>query len=198
MNKQEFITRLKEGLNGLPEDDIRERIEFYEEMIDDRIEEGLTEEEAVAEIGPTDEIVSQIIAETPLLRVVRERVRPKRKMQVWEIVLLVLGSPVWLALLISAFAILLSIYIVLWALIISLWAVELSFAVSGIAGIAAGALYAVKGETMAGFAMISAGVLLIGLAILLFFACLGATKGAAVLTKKIALSVKSMFVGKEK
>ena len=48
-------------------------------------------EEAVAALGPVGEICSQILAETPLSRLVKEAVRPKRKFRVWEIILLVLG-----------------------------------------------------------------------------------------------------------
>ena len=48
MNKQEFLDELRKGLCGLPSEDIEERINFYSEMIDDRMEEGLTEEESVA------------------------------------------------------------------------------------------------------------------------------------------------------
>ena len=45
MTKNEFISRLRARLSGLPKDEIRERLAFYGEMIDDRIEEGLSEEE---------------------------------------------------------------------------------------------------------------------------------------------------------
>ena len=197
MDKQQFITRLREGLSGLPQDEIRERLTFYEEMIDDRIEDGLPEEEAVAEIGSVDDIVSQIIAETPLLKVVRERVRPKRRIRVWEIILLVLGSPVWLAILIALFAVLLSVYAVIWAVIISLWAVDLSFLVSGLAGIAGGIVLFAKGFAAEGGFLFSAGLLLAGLSILLFFGCLPASKGTCILGKKIVLGIKKLFIGKE-
>ncbi len=43
MNKQAFLTQLRKGLSGLPQEDIEERLAFYSEMIDDRIEEGLSE-----------------------------------------------------------------------------------------------------------------------------------------------------------
>ena len=49
MNKKEFLDELRVGLAGLPESDLEERLNFYEEMIDDRIDEGLTEEEAIEE-----------------------------------------------------------------------------------------------------------------------------------------------------
>ena len=73
MNKQEFLTRLRKGLSGLPQEDIEERLTFYSEMIDDRIEEGLSEEEAVAAIGSPDEIAEQIIGEIPIKKIVKEK-----------------------------------------------------------------------------------------------------------------------------
>ena len=45
MNKQEFFEQLRKGLSGLPKDDIEERLTFYKEMIEDRIEDGLSEED---------------------------------------------------------------------------------------------------------------------------------------------------------
>ena len=45
ITKQEFLLQLREKLSGLPQADIDERVAFYGEMIDDRVEEGLTEEE---------------------------------------------------------------------------------------------------------------------------------------------------------
>ena len=57
---------------SLPQGDVEERLTFYSEMIDDRMEEGISEEEAVCEIGSVDEIVSQIIADIPFTKLVRE------------------------------------------------------------------------------------------------------------------------------
>ena len=77
MNKQDFLEKLRNGLAGLPKDDLDERINFYSEMIDDRMEDGLTEEEAVSQMGDVEEIISQIIAETPFVKIVKEKIRPK-------------------------------------------------------------------------------------------------------------------------
>ena len=96
---------------------------FYAEMLDDRIEEGLSEEEAVAAAGAVEEIVRQTVDETPLAKIAKERVRPKRHLKAWEIVLLALGSPVWLSLGIAAAAVILAVYVSLWDVIVSLWAV---------------------------------------------------------------------------
>ena len=197
MNKQEFLARLRSGLTGLPQEDIEERIGFYSESIDDRMEEGLSEEEAVAQVGTVEEVISQIIEETPLTKLVKEKVKPKRSLRAWEIVLLILGSPIWLSLLIAAVAVFFSIYITLWSLLISLWAVELSIALSAVGGIVLAVVLFAQGQTPAGLAMFGAGLLCAGLTIFLFFGCLAASKGIIRLTKLIIKGVKSLFIGKE-
>ena len=80
MRKEEFLKRLRKRLSGLPDKDTDERISFYSEIIDDRIEDGLTEEEAVAAIGTVDSVVEQIINETPIKTLVNQRIKPKRKL----------------------------------------------------------------------------------------------------------------------
>ena len=60
MNKHDFIAKLRAKLSGLPDSDVRERLGFYSEMIDDRIEEGLSEEAAVSEIGSVDDIAARL------------------------------------------------------------------------------------------------------------------------------------------
>ena len=144
MNKQEFLSQLRSGLSGLPQTDIEGHIGFYGEMIDDRIEEGVPEEEAVRQIGTVEEVIEEIIAETPLTKLVKEKVKPKRALKAWEIVLIILGSPIWLPLLIGAAAVILSLYIVLWALIVSMWAVEIALIASVFVSLTAAVMLAVR------------------------------------------------------
>lgn len=197
MDKQAFLTALRSGLSGLPQDDIEERLTFYGEMIDDRMEEGLSEEEAVAAIGEVSEIVRQAVADTPLAKIAKERIRPKRRLKTWEIVLLALGSPIWLSLAIVAAAVLFAVIVSLWSVILSLWAVFASLAVSAVAAVPTGAFFAMGGHGAAGLAMLSAGLVCAGLTILLFFGCMGAMKGILRLTKKITLWTKDRFIKKE-
>ena len=193
MNKQEFLEQLRGSLSGFPQEDVDERLSFYSEMIDDRVEEGLSEEEAVSGIGTVDEVTSQIIGDIPLSKIVKEKVKPRRKLRAWEIVLIVLGSPIWLSLLIAAVCVVISIYAVLWSLIISLWAVELAVALSFIYCIISGVVCFALGHTFTGLAVLGAGLFCAGIAIFLFFGCKAATKGIVVLTKKIAKGIKSLF-----
>lgn len=198
MSKQEFLVHLRKGLSGLPKDDIEERLAFYSEMIDDRMEEGLSETEAVSAVGSVDEIVAQVVADIPLAKVAKERIKPKRRRKAWEVVLLVLGSPIWLSLLIAVLAVMFSLYVVLWSVIISLWAVFASLIACAFGCIAAGIGFAVGISGLVGVAAIGAGIVCAGLSIFMFCACKAATKGAAILTKKLALWIKNCFIKKEK
>ena len=198
MDKEQFFAALSRALEGLPPEDAARSLEYYQEMIDDRMEEGMTEYEAVAELGTVEEIAAQILADTPLTSLVRARAKPSRALRVWEIVLLVLGSPVWVSLLIAAGAVLLSLYGVLWALIGSLWAVEVAFAVSAVGSVALGILQLCIGSRPAGIALIGAGLILAGLAVFLFFGCWAATKGTVILTKRIVFWIKSKLIRKER
>jgi len=196
MLKQEFLDKLRASLSGLPAQELEERLAFYGEMIDDRMEDGLTEQEAVADIGSLDEISAQIIKDIPFAKIAKERIRPKRRLRAWEIVLLALGSPIWLSLAAAALVVIIAVYVVLWSLIVSIWAIFACFAACFVAGIGAGVVLAVIGQGLSGVALIGAGLVCAGLAIFLFFGCNAATKGTATLTKKIALGIKKCFIGK--
>ncbi len=194
MNKEEFLAELRSGLTGLPQEDIDERLAFYAESIDDRMEEGLGETEAVAELGPVGEIISQIIAETPFTRLVLEKVSAKRELRAWEIVLIVLGFPVWFPLLVAAGAVLLSLYVVVWALIVSIFAVELAFLASVFGGFAAAAVALAKGGVLAAVAALGLAFFCAGVSYFLFFGCIKAAKALLKLTKKAALGMKARFI----
>ena len=196
MNKKEFLALLRKKLSGLPKEDLEERLAFYAESIDDRLEEGLTEAEAVTQIGPIDDISAQIMSEIPISRLVKERVKPRRRLSGLEIALLVLGSPIWLSLLIALLAIVLSLYIVIWAVIVSLWAVAVSLIACAAACPIAGIVLLFKGDAAQGLVLISAGLVCAGLAILLFPACRACSKGAWVLAKKLTLGLKKLFLRK--
>lgn len=197
MNKQEFLSRLRKGLSGLSQQDIEERVIFYNEIIDDRIEEGIPEEDAVAEIGSVDEITAQITADIPPAKTVEEKAKPKRTIKAWEIVLLVLGAPIWLSLLIAAAAVIFAFCIVLWSLVVSLWAVEVSLIGSFLGCTVAGIATALHGSGAEGAFMLGAGFICAGLSLFLLFGCLGASKGICLLTKNIALGIKNLFFRKE-
>ena len=197
MKKQEFLEQLRKGLSGLPRDAVDERLMFYSEMIDDRMEDGILEETAVSETGTIDEIVPQIISEIPFTKLVKEKIASKKRLKTWEIILLALGSPIWMSVLIAALAVITSVYVVLWTVLAALWAVFASLAACSLAGIAAGAFFAVGGNRLTGIALAGAGTACAGLSIFMFFGCRAAAKGVIILTKKLAIRAKNCFIKKE-
>ena len=189
ITKQEFLSELRNSLSVLPEEDIEERMAFYGEIIDDKIEEGLSEEKAIKEIGSVEEI--------PLSKLVKEKIKPKRSLTALEILLIILGIPVWFPLLSAIGAVILALYVSIWALLISLWAVFASIIGCSIGGIVSGIVIAFTGHTLTGVAMFSLGVFCAGLSIFAFFGCKAATNGIFIMTKKIVIGIKNLFLKKE-
>ena len=153
MTKKAFLSELRAALSALPEQEQNERLRFYAEMIDDRMEDGMTEEEAVAAVGNTNEIAQRIHTEAAVQA-------PQQGVRVWLILLLVLGSPLWL-----------SLYAALWAVIISLWAVFVSFAAVSLSGYVAAPVFGVHGNFPMAAASLGAGLFMTGCTIFLFFGC---------------------------
>lgn len=202
MTKNEFTAQIYSRLKGMPEEDLARSLDYYSEMIDDRIEDGLTEDEAVEALGSVDSIVSQIEAEHSMPEAVseikEEPVRQRRKLCAWQIVLLILGAPLWLPLVLAAAIIALAVYIVLWSVIIVLYSADLSLAAGAVSGIVCAAVLLFSGEFFQAAFMLGAGLVCGGLAVLFFFVCNLAAKGIIILTKKTAYGIKSVFTGKEK
>lgn len=196
MNKEEFLNELRKKLSGLPQEDIEERISFYGEMIDDRVEDGFSEEEAISEIGTVDQVVEQIMSETPLVKLVKEKVRPKRKLKTWEIVLLILGSPVWVPLCIAAIAVAFSAYIVIWAGVVCVYAVDFSFAACAFSGMVDIFVCLQAGNPAGAIFSLGVGLLSAGLAILMFFASVKITRAVIKLTGKMLTGMKASLLGK--
>lgn len=210
MTKLKFLLELEKQLSALPQQDIEEQLTFYCEMIEDRVEEGFSEEEAVAQIGSVEEIAAQILAEhgssEPISlevtavdaetvpdeeNTVQNEAKPVKSRKTWEIALLAVGSPLLFSLLIAALAVVFFVWISLWAVVVSLWAVFVSLAACAIALPVAAVYFMCIGYLNSGLAVIAASLVCGGLAIFFFYGCKLATKGMALLTKKTAVFLKN-------
>lgn len=197
MRKQEFLDKLKASLWAMPEADKQRSMDYYAEMIDDRMEDGLSEEEAVAAIGDLDEIVKQILTESPRppATVKKEQKQQKRGLEPWMIVLLVLGSPLWISLVTAAVSIVFSVYVSLWSVVLVLYTVAVAVGAAAI-GCIVGSFFMI-GRTATIAVAWGAALLCTGLAILLFLLGNLAAKGMIELTKLCWQGVKSIFQRKE-
>lgn len=207
MRKQSFLDALKKQLWALPEADQISSLEYYAEMIDDRMEEGLTEEEAVAAVGDMEEIVEQILTETPRPPAVVEKEQyppeqPKNgkkagSLKPWIIVLLVLGAPLWISLIAGVGSGVLGIYVSLWSVVIALYAVTFALAVSAV-GLLVAAFSLLWVQRFAECAVTVGGALVCaGLAIAFFLLSNLAAKGLVALTKLIWNGITGIFRRKE-
>ena len=196
MTKSDFVSALREHLSGLPEADIRRSTDYYSEIIEDRMEDGVDEQQAVAALGPIDEIASQILMDTPLTKLVKARVKPSRALRAWEIIFLILGSPIWLSLLIAAVCVILAVYTVLWAVIVVFYAVVMSFAAATIAGVGGAFMFAIMGNALSALGIFGVGLVCAGLAILLFFGVNALTVLFVRLSRIILHRIKSCFINK--
>ena len=196
MDKQAFLSELRGRLSVLPEAELQRWTEYYEELLADSMEDGLSEAEAVAALGSPEDLAEQILMDTPLPQLVKAKVSAHRNLSAWEIVLLVLGSPVWLPLLLTAFILLLVLYLLLWVLVLAVYVVELALIVSAPVSIASSAIAMKNRSPATALFFLGCAVGAAGLAILGFFLCRGMTRGAWKLSKSLLYKIKARLVGK--
>ena len=170
MTKSEFLSGLDARLGALSLSDKEKSLEFYAEMIDDRIEEGLDEATAIREIGTIEDAAAQILTEMPLTAPLQPK--RKRKLGLWlcSLPLLIVFGAAALAILISYWAVILSLLVSFFAVVISLFAGALGGIVGGILQIVAGnPLHGIAltgaGNPLQGIAFIGAGCVCAGLGI---------------------------------
>ena len=197
MKKDAFLNELRSRLSGLPQSDIEDRIAFFGEMIDGRMEDGMSEDDAVAAMEPIDTIVGQIMSEIPLSQLVKTRVKPEKGQGAWKIVLLICLFPIWFPLLIAFGSVLFSLLVAVWSVIFSFYIVAGSLVIASFACIIATGAYFGIGRILAGVGGIGAIFVCIGLSILFFLLSMAMTQGMVLLTRKIFIGFKTSFVGKE-
>ena len=168
MKRNEFMEAVRKKLKGLSEEDINKALEFYDEIINDKVEDGVPEDEAVDALGTPDEIAEQILMGMSLPKLVKAKAKPAGGFKAWEIVLIILGFPIWFSLLVAAASIVFALFITLLSLVITFFAIVLSFAVGGLALIVASFAALIAGGGSTAVLQIGVAIMLLGLAVLLF------------------------------
>ena len=199
MSKVEFLNRLRALIGKYPYEELEKSLEYYSEMIDDRMEDGMTEEEAVASLGSAEEIAQQIMCELPLTTIVKYKAKEKaegKKFPVWAIILIIVGSPLWFPLVIGFGATVFGIYVAIWSVVFAFWVVSVSLGVSTIACVIAFVSMIVKGSILSAVIYFGATLLLCGATILGLIASFYVSKGLILATVAFVKCIKRMIVGK--
>ena len=63
MTKQLFLNELAAALHSLPREERYRTLGYYDELIDDRMEDGQSEEDAVASLGEPQQVAREILGE---------------------------------------------------------------------------------------------------------------------------------------
>lgn len=197
MTKQDFLDTLKEKISKLPYDEVEEHLSFYSEMIDDSIEDGLTEEEAVNKIGNVDKIADEILSEVPFYKLIIEKIKRARDFSNLEVIMIILCAPIWFSLLVAVGAVVFSVYVSLWAVIVALWAVFGAFVAVTPYCLVVGIINIISGNLLQGIAHIGCSIIFAGLSILLFLGIKLLTGLTILCTKKVITYFKNLLIKKE-
>lgn len=165
MDKTQFCALLGNKLKPyLSPKEMYKTLNFFEEMIDDRIDEGLSEEEAVSQLGDINIIVNQILDE--------HNIGKKQTKLVWRFIPRELGFinivllfPAW----ITIFSLIASLFIVILSIIFSIVLSIIAIFIGGILLILKSPFYLIYERNISyfldtlGFGFVISGAGLIGI-----------------------------------
>lgn len=139
MTTKEFLRILNREIEVLPALEAQRAITYYRELIEDRIEEGMSEREAVASMEDISVIAQQILSQheeglNNKREASRSHKHPEELSDGWRKAILICTSPLWGSILLTLIVFVFSIYLFIWCIIISLYAIVVTFGVLGIAG----------------------------------------------------------------
>ncbi len=196
MTKTEFLGDLKHLLRELPESDAKESLEYYGEIINDRIEDGVEEADAVSALGTPKEIAEQILSEFEGKR--PSATREKRSgMRPWIIVMLIVGSPIWLSLAVTAAALAITAFVLLWTMVAVAWFVCVSLCASAVTAVIAGFSKLFLGSFAYAILLFGTALFISGITILSVICCIKLTAICALLIKKLFAGISSRVKRKE-
>lgn len=165
MSKGEFLQSLERLLKSLSKSEREKSLSYYSEIIDDYMEDGYSEEDAVEQVGNPGVIAQEILEE--------QEGKAGRQlsggMKGLIAVLLVLGFPLWgslmlagVCLLLAAALMVVSVYIVIWCIPVCTGACSVSSLVLSVVSMGGAAIIVFQnpaaGVIQLGVGMVSAGI----------------------------------------
>ena len=180
MNRNQFIDILARKLSKMPEKELKQTIDYYYEIISDKMNDGMTEEQAIESLGSLDEIVTDTLSDaSDSCETVKEKKESK-----WKNITIGATAIIWVPVLIGLFGGLIALYISLWAIVISLGAITLATGVGTLVSIL-GIVDICTGAVASGLTIISMGIGSLGLSFIFYTITVYSGKGMILLTRKI-------------
>ncbi|MBU5316255.1 DUF1700 domain-containing protein [Clostridium bornimense] len=188
MTKTTFIDTLRGLLQSLNEDECNKFISYYEEIIEDYKESGLTEEEVIKKIGTPQSIADNILSEQDSIDI---KV-PSFSSKILNAILLILGFPLWGSLLLALVLLILSVYIIIWCIPFTTGASSIAFFVAALISII-GSPFMMADVLTVGIVQLGLGVSSVGLSILLGCITIYLSKKLVIITKKLTFKIFKSF-----
>ena len=134
MKTREFLDILRRELGTLPQIELQKQLTYYEEILNDMVEDGMSEEEATAKIGDPKEVAAFILKDMPAppRPVLPPRKANIKKVSFWMVLALILGSPIWISLIVAAVAVGIAVVAAVLAVVIALFALIVGLVFGGI------------------------------------------------------------------
>ena len=188
MNKVEFLKELELNLFKMKDSEKNKFITYYDEMISDYIENGMVEDEAVKKIGTPNKIAQELMGEYDSVKLNL----PSFGSKSLNIIITIIGFPLWGSVLLTVALLVLSAYILLWCIPIAAGAGCVGFLASAIVGIV-GAPFVIAQSISIGVIQLGSGIASIGISLLLGIATIASTKKFISITKNFNIKLVALF-----
>jgi Predicted membrane protein len=206
MTRLDFINELKKFLAPLSETERNRSILYYNEFIDDRIEDGMSEEDAIACLENPAVIAERILSEMgfsqtqtqsqsiPRYQTAEKTAKPSRgKLTGGVIALIILGFPLWFPLLITFFSLVFALVVTVWSVVFALFAAAVSCIVACIGAVIAAPFIIFGGHLLTSIFCAGGGLIAGAFGIVLGIAAIKVVKLTWTFTKFITKKSLGLF-----
>lgn len=190
MNKKDFLDKLSRLIRSLPQSEIDRITNYYSETIADRMDEGMSEFEAVASLEDVEAIARQCLFENSVPE-------PKPPLSTGTkaaiIVFMVVGSPIWLPVVISVLSAILVALVSMWVALVSIFVSAIAMAISAVISFIYSP-FVIASNPAYGIFAIGSGIFLAAVSICIFLAALKLSSLFVKFHVFIFKKVKEMFM----
>jgi uncharacterized membrane protein len=188
MNKAIFLKELGIHLQKMKNADKDRFLSFYDEMISDYIEDGMTEEDAVVKVGTPKKVAEELLENYDTVKINMSMTGSK----VINILLLILGFPLWGSLALVVILLLASSYVIIWCLPFTTGVGSIGLFTTSILSII-GSPFIMANSLPLGIIQLGTGIAAIGFSVLLGTATILLSKKFINITKNFNTKLVTLF-----
>jgi len=200
MTKGDYLAELRSLLHQLPQEELDQTVGFYAELIEDKIEEGYSEEQAVADMEPPRELARRILKDMPpsprRSAPAKSQVKKADSIPDWAkvliIVLIVISCPAWLSLGAVILSVVVALFLALWGVGLALAAALVGLVIAALAVIIY-SIFMLFFNAPVGLALLGCGLALSGLIIIGWYVVKYSVLGIISLSRALGRGIKSLF-----